>query len=115
MSMTDHDTSNENYVIWCQEEVDQYLSKYDWKRAQAVIDDMRSRGFDHHADILRKVLLEAQFAWTENPRYEPVEESIPPVLEKVWMEVPLSSVELHRAEEAQQHHEWIKSNRVNEG
>lgn len=74
MSMTDHDTSNEQYVVYCQEEVDQFLAKFDWKGAQAIIDDMRARGFDHHADILRKVLLEAQFVWAEVPRYEPVEE-----------------------------------------
>jgi len=74
MSMTDHDTSNEQYVVYCQEEVDQFLAKFDWKNAQKVIDDMRARGFSHEADILRKVLLEAQFVYAEVPRYEPVEE-----------------------------------------
>lgn len=74
MSMTDHDSANEMFLERCQEEVDQFLAKFDWKSAQGIIDDMRARGFDHHADILRKVLLEAQFAWSENPRYEPVEE-----------------------------------------
>ncbi len=74
MSMPDQDLSNEIYLERCQEDVDQELAKFNWKGAQAIIDDMRARGFDHHADILRKVLLEAQFVYAEVPRYEPVEE-----------------------------------------
>lgn len=72
--MIDQDLSNEIYLERCQEDVDQELSKFNWKGAQAIIDDMRARGFDHHADILRKVLLEAQFAYSEDIRYEPVDE-----------------------------------------
>lgn len=86
MSMTDPDSHNEVYLERCQEEVDQLLAQQDWVGAQSLIEDMRARGFSHHADILRKALLEAQFVYAEDFRFVPVEEIEPLVLEATWFE-----------------------------
>ena len=72
--MTDHDSHNEVYLERCQEEVDVLLAECKWEEAQAVIEDMHSRGFSHHADILRKALLEAQYVYAEDFRFVPAEE-----------------------------------------
>ena len=110
--MIDQDLSNEIYLERCQEDVDQELSKFNWEGAQAIIDDMRARGFDHHADILRKVLLEAQFAYSEDIRYEPVEQPEIPELEAMWFE---GTPDEYEASVAREDSEYRLSRRHAEG
>ena len=80
--MKDEDNAN---VLWLEsvgQDVEQFIEKCDWANAQAGIDALRENGHFSTADLLRKKLLDAQYVYAEDFRFEPIEETEIPTITK---------------------------------